>query len=77
MTPFKYMIKIFKYIEFKMNYYCELHFKHWEMFTCPRSAVKSYFRYNNMQNLKLKFRYMGFFIFVKEKVIGRKYYSLY
>lgn len=76
MTPFKYMIKIFKYIEFKMNYYCELHFKHWEMFTCPRSAVESYFRYN-MQNLKLKFRYMGYFIFVKERVIGRKYYSLY
>lgn len=48
------MITILKYIEFKMNYYCELHFKHCEkMFTGPKNAVKRYFRYNNMQNLKV------------------------
>lgn len=37
-----------------MNYYCELHFKHCEkMFTGPKNAVKRYFRYNNVQNLKV------------------------
>lgn len=69
------MIKILKYIEFKMNYYCESILS--TMKKCLHVLkMKQWFLIQKYAKSESKYQRYGLFIFAETKAIGGEYGSL-